>query len=142
VRHDRYGVPAAPRAPFLARGERHTLLELPPTTLRLLAMNLPMGGGGYFRLFPLIFTRWALKQTAHACRPAVANLYFHPWEFDPDQERLPLRRLSRFRTYVGIRRSRARLASLLAHFTFSRAVDVAMQMQPLLSTLPCFAVAT
>ena len=36
-------------------------------------------------------------------------LYFHPWEFDPEQQRLPLSRLNRFRTYVGIHRSRARL---------------------------------
>jgi polysaccharide deacetylase family protein (PEP-CTERM system associated) len=139
VRHDRYGVPAAPRAPFLVRGERHSLLELPPTTLRLLSMNLPMGGGGYFRLFPLFMTRWAVRQTARDCRPAVANLYFHPWEFDPDQERLPLGRLSRFRTYVGIRRSRAKLASLLTSFSFSRAADVAQELQPSRANLPTFA---
>jgi polysaccharide deacetylase family protein (PEP-CTERM system associated) len=138
VRHDRYGVPAAPRAPFLVRGERHSLLELPPTTLRLLAMNLPMGGGGYFRLFPLLLTRWAVRQTARDCRPAVANLYFHPWEFDPDQERLPLGRLARFRTYVGIRRNRARLVSLLRSFSFSRAVDVAQELHPAVGSLPVF----
>jgi hypothetical protein len=33
--------------------------------------------------------------------------------------------VSRFRTYVGINRSRARLASLLAKYRFARAVDVA-----------------
>src|SRR5262249_4383862 len=33
VRHDRYGVPDAPRAPFWAIGERHAILELPPATL-------------------------------------------------------------------------------------------------------------
>ncbi len=62
VRHDRYGVPAAPRAPFRARGERHSILELPPATLRLFGVNTPMGGGGYFRLFPLLLTEWALRQ--------------------------------------------------------------------------------
>jgi polysaccharide deacetylase family protein (PEP-CTERM system associated) len=138
VRHDRYGVPAAPRAPFLVRGESNSLLELPPTTLRLLGMNLPMGGGGYFRLFPLFMTRWAVRQTVRDCRPAVANLYFHPWEFDPDQERLPLGRLSRFRTYVGIGRSRGRLVSLLRSFSFSRAADVAQEMRPSVATLPVF----
>jgi polysaccharide deacetylase family protein (PEP-CTERM system associated) len=140
VRHDRYGVPAAPRGPFLARGQRQTLLELPPATLRLCATNVPMGGGGYFRLFPLVLTRWALRQTARACSPAVANLYFHPWEFDPEQERLPLGRLARFRTYVGINRSRDRLASLLASYAFSRAVDVARDLGPLFASLPSFSV--
>jgi polysaccharide deacetylase family protein (PEP-CTERM system associated) len=138
VRHDRYGVPAAPRGPFLARGERRSLLELPPATLRLCGMNLPMGGGGYFRLFPLFFTRHAIEQTARDCEPSVATLYFHPWEFDPEQRRLPLGWLSRLRTYVGIHRSQRRMAALLRQYRFCRAVDVAKQMHPLLSSLPCF----
>ena len=140
VRHDRYGVPAAPRGPFRARGRGRELLELPPATLRLCATNVPMGGGGYFRLFPLFLTRWALRQTARACSPAVANLYFHPWEFDPDQERLPLGRLARFRTYVGIRHSRNRLAALLAGYDFSRAADVARELNARLAALRTFVV--
>src|SRR5262249_8982675 len=114
VRHDRYGVPQAPRAPFRVRGHGRTILELPPATLRLLGANLPVGGGGYFRLLPLFFLDRALEQVAHACLPPVAMLYFHPWEFDPKQQRLPLGPISRFRTYVGIYRSQARLAALLA----------------------------
>ena len=55
-------------------------------------------------------------------------LYFHPWEFDPAQERLPLRGLSRFRTYVGLTRTRGRLAHLLARHRFARAVDVASEL--------------
>src|SRR5947209_2507103 len=125
VRHDRYGVPGAPRAPFRMRGEQQEILELPPATLRVAGGHLPMGGGGYFRLFPLWLTERALWQTRAECRPAVAVLYFHPWEFDPDQERLPLRGLSRFRTYVGLTRTRDRLARLLARHQFARAVDVA-----------------
>jgi polysaccharide deacetylase family protein (PEP-CTERM system associated) len=128
VRHDRYGVPDAPRAPFYAVGERHAMLELPPMTLRLPGANLPVGGGGYFRLFPLAVMKHALRQTARQCRPAVAMLYFHPWEFDPGQQRLPLGRMSRWRTYVGIGRSRGRLETLLAGHTFTRAVDVAAEL--------------
>lgn len=125
VRHDRYGIPDAPRWPFLAKGEKHTLLELPPATWRVLGANLPVGGGGYFRLFPLAVMRRGLSQTLRQGQPAVAMLYFHPWEFDPDQQRLPLSRLSRFRTYVGLSRSRRRLTTLLDQHVFTRAVDVA-----------------
>lgn len=125
VRHDRYGIPDAPRWPFLAKGERHTLLELPPATWRVLGANLPVGGGGYFRLFPLAMMRRGLLQTLRQGQPPVAMLYFHPWEFDPEQERLPLSRLSRFRTYVGLSRSRRRLATLLEQHDFTRAADVA-----------------
>src|SRR5207237_10614757 len=99
------------------------------------------GGGGYVRLFPPFLTRWPIRQTSHSCQPAVATLYFHPWEFDPEQERLPLGRLAGFRTYVGIRRNRGRLASLLTKYTFSRAVDVARGLlAPGLASLPIFAV--
>lgn len=141
VRHDRYGVPSAPRAPFRAAGEQHAILELPPATLRILGMNAPMGGGGYFRLFPLWFTEWALRQTAHASRPAIATLYFHPWEFDPEQARLPLKWLSRFRTYVGLRRSSQRLQTLLMRHGFARAIDVARRLAADQHSLPVFDVA-
>jgi len=141
VRHDRYGVPGAPRGPFLARGKQHSILELPPATLRILGVNTPMGGGGYFRLFPLWFTQWALHQTGRYCRPAVAMLYFHPWEFDTEQERLPLGRLSSFRTYVGISRTRNRLQAIVSQHRFQRAIDVAKQLDQLGSALPGFALA-
>jgi polysaccharide deacetylase family protein (PEP-CTERM system associated) len=138
VRHDRYGVPLAPRTPFRASGQQRTILEIPPATLRLLGMNVPAGGGGYFRLLPVFVIERALRQ-ARRDHPPVAMLYFHPWEFDPEQARLPLRRLSGFRTYVGISRSRARFGLLLDHHEFSRAVDVARRLDP--STLPGFALA-
>lgn len=128
VRHDRYGVPDAPRFPFLAHGVHHSLLELPVATLRWLGWNLPVGGGGYFRLLPLSLMERALRQIGLHGSPPVATLYFHPWEFDPEQFRLPLGRLSRFRTYVGINRSRHRLATLLGKYGFTRAIDVAKQL--------------
>jgi polysaccharide deacetylase family protein (PEP-CTERM system associated) len=136
VRHDRYGIPQAPRAPFFAQGTTHLVLEFPPVTLRMLGMNVPMGGGGYFRLLPLLFMRHALRQSLRDCRPRVAMIYFHPWEFDPEQPRLPLRRLNRFRTYVGQTRSRRRLSALLSHHTFSRAVDLVARLKK--SPLPRF----
>jgi polysaccharide deacetylase family protein (PEP-CTERM system associated) len=140
VRHDRYGVPQAPRAPFLAGGPRQAILELPPATLRILGLNIPTGGGGYFRLLPLWMMERTIRQVGKKCVPPVAMLYFHPWEFDPEQVRLPLGRLSRFRTYVGIRRTRGRLAALLARHRFARAVDVAKQLDSRRDTLACFGV--
>lgn len=125
VRHDRYGIPDAPRSPFYARGVRNSLLELPPVTLRCMFFNVPVAGGGYFRLFPLGLLKAGVRQVLKLS-PASAMLYFHPWEFDVDQPRLPLTRLSRFRTYVGIGGSFDRLRSLLSsHHDFRRAIDVA-----------------
>lgn len=125
VRHDRYGVADAPRWPFRVSGGGGELLELPPLTWNLFGLNLPLGGGGYFRLLPLWMLEAALQQAGRQGRPPVAMLYFHPWEFDPEQRRLPLRGLNRFRTYVGMESSRRRLGTLLGRHRFTRAVDVA-----------------
>ena len=125
VRHDRYGISDAPRTPFWLCGEHGRILELPPATYRRMGMNLPVAGGGYFRLFPLSLLRAGVNQLAESDAPGV--LYFHPWEFDPVQPRLPLRRLSAFRTYVGIPKSAERLGRLLTRYRgrFRRAIDVA-----------------
>jgi polysaccharide deacetylase family protein (PEP-CTERM system associated) len=139
VRHDRYGVPAAPRTPFVLRGERGGILELPPTTYRVAGQNLPVAGGGYFRLFPLGFLRAGVNQLAQGPDP-VGMLYFHPWEFDPGQPKLPLGRLSRWRTYVGVKSSERRLGSLLKRYAgrFRRAVDVATDLEASRDQLPTF----
>jgi polysaccharide deacetylase family protein (PEP-CTERM system associated) len=138
VRHDRYGIPDAPRMPFMARGQTATILELPPVTLHWWKFNLPVAGGGYFRLFPLQLMEAGVRQ-AQRLQPAAAMLYFHPWEFDPDQPRLPLSRLSRWRTYVGMRRSIPRFRRLLSRHHFRRAIDVVEDLKG--QTLPAFDVA-
>lgn len=138
VHHDRYGIPDAPTRPFLARGECAEILEIPPATLRLGRVNIPVGGGGYFRLFPFALMSRALSLSRKGPNRGggATMLYFHPWEFDPDQPRLPLKRLSRFRTYVGINRLRSRLSRLLTEYTFSRAVDLARELRSRLHELP------
>jgi polysaccharide deacetylase family protein (PEP-CTERM system associated) len=139
VRHDRYGVPDAPRGPFVLEGVGGRILELPPVTYRVAGRNVPVAGGGYFRLFPLRFMRAGLRQS-WAADPAVGMLYFHPWEFDPDQPRLSLGRLSAWRTYVGTKTSTARLRSLLTEYRplARRAVDVVDQLEPRVGELPRF----
>jgi polysaccharide deacetylase family protein (PEP-CTERM system associated) len=138
VVHDRYGVPGAPRAPFLANGGARGLLEFPLATLRFMGMRIPIGGGGYFRLLPLALLERALRQVTRECSPPVAMLYFHPWEFDPLQPRLPLAFINRFRTYVGIDSNRRRLKRLLSAHRFARAIDVAKELDRQRQALPSF----
>ena len=135
VRHDRYGIPDAPRTPFIAVGAQRELLELPPLTYRVLGMNLPVAGGGYFRLFPPAVMRAGLRQAR-----TMAMLYFHPWEFDPEQPRLPLGRLSRWRTYVGVGKTTERLNRLLTAYPFRRAIDAVRELRT--ESLPRFRVAS
>lgn len=133
VHHDRYGVPLAPTVPFRCSAtacSRH-ILEIPPLTLRTPFSNLPIAGGGYFRLFPLSIMQAGMQLNRHY-EPSVSMLYFHPWEFDPGQTKLPLKILSRWRTYSGIHRSTARLKQLIrsaASSTFCRARDITQDLQ-------------
>jgi polysaccharide deacetylase family protein (PEP-CTERM system associated) len=121
IRHDHYGMPDAPRFAFVPIGGRG-LLELPVTTVRLFNHNLPAGGGGYFRLLPYSVSRWCLTRVNTVDRqPCI--FYFHPWEIDPHQPRF--RRASatsRFRHYLNLHRTEARLRRLLADFAWD-AID-------------------
>ncbi|MCS7269526.1 MAG: DUF3473 domain-containing protein, partial [Gemmataceae bacterium] len=135
VRHDRYGIPAAPRGPFWLEGVCCRILELPALTWRAAGRNWAVGGGGHFRLWPLWMLRAGLQQASRQPVP-VGVLYFHPWEFDPEQPRLPLRGLARWRTYVGIKRATQRLQSLLRAFRFVTAADVVKHIWQKVLTLP------
>ena len=116
IRHDHYGMPEAPRHAHSVGG----LLEIPATTLRFLNRNWPASGGGYFRLMPYGLSRWMLHRINHVDHlPAV--FYFHPWEIDPDQPRIPnISSKPRFRHYVNIHRMEARLQRLLGDFRWAR----------------------
>jgi polysaccharide deacetylase family protein (PEP-CTERM system associated) len=137
VRHNRFGLPQAPRAPFRVRGCERELLELPPVTWRFGAYRLPVGGW-YFRLLPSYFLRAGIAQTVQECVPPVAMLCFHAWELDPDQPRLPLPFVKRLRTYAGMRRSRPRLTKLLSRYRFARAIDVSERLHRNINRLPVF----
>ena len=106
-----------------------------------MGFTMPMGGGGTFRLFPLGFMKKAITQVCRKGGLPAAMLYFHPWEFDLEQQQLPLRGLSRFRTYNGITASRGRLNRLLSEGrTFVRAIDLVEDLEARAESLPHFAV--
>jgi len=118
VVHDHYGWPQAPRFAFRPL-EGSDLVELPVTTARLAGRTLAAGGGGFFRLLPYAFSRWAVRQANAAARPAI--LYFHPWEIDPDQPRVanaPLR--SRLRHYTNLSVMGSKLDRLIGDFRWGR----------------------
>ena len=117
IRHDRYGIPVSPREPFLVQRKDGALMEVPGSTVRVGPLNLPVGGGGYFRILPYTWTRWGIGRLNEDARAAV--FYLHPWEIDPDQPRLPAGWLGRFRHYRNLRLTEARLRSLLTDFRFA-----------------------
>jgi polysaccharide deacetylase family protein (PEP-CTERM system associated) len=117
IAHDHYGMPDSPRFVYEVRPG---LLEVPITTLRAFGRNFPSSGGGYFRLLPYALSRWML-QRVNATDRQSGIFYFHPWEIDSGQPRIPgIGAKTRFRHYVNIDRVEARLNQLLTDFQWGR----------------------
>ena len=118
IRHDLYGMPEAPRFAFVAGPSG--LLEVPATTVRFWGRNWPCGGGGFFRLLPYsVFSRGLKRVNRKERRPTV--FYFHPWEIDPGQPRVPGVSLkNRARHYLNLKHMAPRVGRLLRDFRFDR----------------------
>jgi polysaccharide deacetylase family protein (PEP-CTERM system associated) len=127
IRHDLYGIPGAKRTPYELQTGESTLTEYPPATVRLLGNTLPAAGGGYLRILPLSYTRWALRriEKEHGS-DGVAVVYLHPWEIDPEQPRIAAQRKSQFRHYTNLHLMEPRLRALLSAFRFEPFREIAV----------------
>jgi UDP-N-acetylglucosamine 2-epimerase len=122
IRHDHYGMPDAPR---FAHDVRQGLLEVPVTTMRLFGRNGRQAAAVTSGCFPTRPSRWLLRRVNRVDRqPAI--FYFHPWEIDPAQPRVPgIDAKTRFRHYLNLDRMERRLRKLLFDFEWGR-VDAVM----------------
>ncbi|MFM7159173.1 MAG: XrtA system polysaccharide deacetylase [Planctomycetaceae bacterium] len=119
--HDRYGIPDAETNPCDLRNPMGTIVEFPPTVCELGRLRMPVGGGGYLRIFPELVTRLGLGAVERSGRPF--QIYVHPWELDPAQPRLSGRWLSRQRHYRNLDKTEARLERLLSRHRFGTLSD-------------------
>ncbi|MCP9455349.1 MAG: DUF3473 domain-containing protein [Nitrospira sp.] len=117
IRHDRYGMPEAVPYCHCIDTESGPLWEVPPSTLKVGAIRIPIAGGGYFRLFPYPILRRLLDGAAVHGHPLI--MYLHPWELDPEQPRMAGSWLSTFRHYLNLDKTEARLKRLLSDFPFT-----------------------
>ena len=136
MRHDFYGIPDWPRfagyaikngeewleSPVISEGQQG-IRELPITTLKLGQRNLPIAGGGYFRLLPYAVTSWGLNRI-NKLEQQPFVFYLHPWEFDPQQPRMSgASAKSKFRHYLNLGKTESRFRRLLNDFEFMPIVD-------------------
>ncbi|MFO1256462.1 MAG: XrtA system polysaccharide deacetylase [Sphingomonadaceae bacterium] len=117
--HDHYGWREAPRFAFKPL-PWSDLVEIPVTTAHFAGRRLAAGGGGFFRVLPYGFSRWAIRQVNREDRrPAV--FYFHPWEIDPQQPRVPNASIrSRVRHYTNLGVMAEKLEQLIRDFAWGR----------------------
>lgn len=128
IHHDRYGIPEAPRTVHVIKRGAGEIVEIPASTVRVGRWNVPIAGGGYFRLMPYAFTRWGTRRLNAAGVPLV--FYIHPWEIDTAQPRLQAPRLTAVRHYVNLHDTLNRLERLVNDFAFdtiAATLDVAVE---------------
>jgi polysaccharide deacetylase family protein (PEP-CTERM system associated) len=114
---DKGGFVGAERYPHKMHNGGNSIWEFPISTIRAFSQNFPFSGGGYFRLFPYCFTRWAISRINNEGHPV--NVYVHPWELDPEQPKIKSGHLSSFRHYVNIAKTEEKLKQLLEDFKFT-----------------------
>lgn len=121
VKHDLYGTPDWPRFAY-QRAEQ--IMEIPIPTLKMMGRQIPIGGGGYFRLYPYALTHYLVNKYLDKEKQPY-SFYFHPWEIDAGQPRLNnASAKSRFRHYVNLQHTESKLDRLLQDFRWSTMKDV------------------
>jgi polysaccharide deacetylase family protein (PEP-CTERM system associated) len=124
IHHDRYGIPGAPAEPgTIVSPSGGRLVEFPMAAARIAGLQLPVSGGGYFRLMPYWLSAFGLRQINRE-RRLPFSFYIHPWEIDPAQPRVRGSLLSRFRHYTGLSGCEAKLRRLLSDFRFGTMQEV------------------
>jgi len=115
VKHDLYGMPNAPR--FIYEPiEDSDFKEIPITTLSILNKNYPCGGGGFFRLYPYSFSKWAFNRI-NLQEQQSGIFYCHPWEIDPEQPKQEgLSFKTKFRHYLNLGKMEGRIRNLIRDF--------------------------
>ena len=116
------GLQRAPRAPYFAKcssGAR--IAEFPISIADFARKPMCFFGGGYLRLFPYWVIRNKSEQVLKERRPVT--FYIHPREIDPGHPRLPMNPLRRFKSYVGIRGTEAKLRRILDEFPVTTFAD-------------------
>ncbi|MCA9200532.1 MAG: DUF3473 domain-containing protein [Planctomycetales bacterium] len=121
--HDRYGIPGAPSEIHQVHTPSGSLWEFPPSVVRYGWWNLPVSGGGYFRLYPGKWTvKWLGRINTKERRPFA--FYIHPWELDPDQPRLKVGSwVSQWRHYLNLSSTERKLTELLGQFSFGTVTE-------------------
>ncbi len=123
IHHDRYGVSDARQDIHLLETPGGKLWEFPPTALGGGRIRFPVGGGGYFRLYPWWFTRKCLNRFRSNGQPFM--FYTHPWEVDPGQPRLRVgSRLAQLRHHINLAGTLGKLDALLGEFRFGTMTEV------------------
>ncbi len=121
VKHDLYGTPDWPQQPYM---RPEGIWECPMPILNLAGKQLPVAGGGYFRLLPYWLSKRLINRYLNSSSSPYM-FYFHPWEIDPGQPRIrDASAKSKFRHYVNLGKMEAKLTALLQDYQWNTVKQV------------------
>jgi polysaccharide deacetylase family protein (PEP-CTERM system associated) len=128
VKRLRGGIEGVERKPFKIDTRCGELWEFPLSIVEVFKKKIPVAGGGFFRIYPYWFTKWAINSLNNSNIPAV--VYIHPWEFDPEQPKLKSSfSQNGFKHYVNLRSTRQKFKKLLNDYNFITFKDYLKQKQ-------------
>ena len=107
--------------PHQVRTAGGNVIELPITVANVLGKRVCLFGGGYFRLAPYRVVKHFASRVLASGRPVL--FYIHPREIDPDQPRLPMGVVRRFKSYVNLGLTESKLSSLMADFAMTTCAE-------------------
>jgi|GEM_PF-134439 len=117
VKHDQYGIPTAPRFPFVVNINKNGgLIEFPLSTIKVLRENISIAGGGYLRYYPYWFVKQGIKSINALEKPAI--IYLRTWEMNPQSFNKGNRLLGSFRKTASFDVMRNRITRLVEDFEF------------------------
>ncbi len=108
------GMPDSNHFPHLVTRASGKIFEFPISVSTLFGKKVCLFGGGYLRLFPYPVVRYAGRKVLSENRPVI--FYAHPREIDPDQPRLPMSLIRKFKTYVNLRGLESKIRRLTRDF--------------------------
>lgn len=117
------GMADAPAGPHTLLTTAGKLVELPASVAHFAGRAVPLFGGGYLRLAPKWLIAEGIARLSRANRPLV--VYVHPREVDPRHPRLALTPRRRFKSYVNLHTTMAKLEWLCRRHSFTTAADLA-----------------
>lgn len=121
-------------APYWIQTLAGPLFEFPITVARVLGRPLCFFGGGYLRLYPYAVVREMGRRVIRENRPVL--FYVHPREIDPSQPRLSMSAIRRFKSYVGLRGTRAKVKRILKDFRLTTFQDYLARRAPAGAAIP------
>jgi polysaccharide deacetylase family protein (PEP-CTERM system associated) len=102
------------------------LYEVILSSRKIFGFFVPWSGGGYFRLLPYSIFKRGINQIL--IEKNSYCFYIHPWEFDPDQPKIHVPFIKRFKHYHALSKTEKKFRSLLGDFQFSPIYDMLSTM--------------